>query len=80
MARNEIYAMEYHGYHAQIEYDDENQIFVGSVIGINDSLNFHGYSVQELKAAFEQSVDNYLEVCRSLGKEPEKEYRCRTKV
>ena len=67
--------MEYKGYHAQIEYDNEDQIFIGSVIGINDSLNFHGLSVAELRKNFERSIENYLEICASLGKNPEKEYR-----
>ena len=67
--------MEYKGYHARIDYDDEDQVFIGSVIGINDSLNFHGFSVQELKDNFKQSIDNYIELCASIGKEPEKEYK-----
>ncbi|MBQ6663378.1 MAG: type II toxin-antitoxin system HicB family antitoxin [Firmicutes bacterium] len=67
--------MEYNGYHAQIEFDSEDQIFVGSVIGINDSLSFHGSSVDELKKNFKQSVDNYLVLCEKVGKSPEKEYR-----
>ena len=40
--------MEYNGYHAKVEFDSEDQIFIGHVIGINDSLNFHGESVKEL--------------------------------
>jgi len=67
--------MEYKGYHAQIEYDAEDQIFVGSVIGIQDSLGFHGKSVAELKKNFKQSIDNYLDLCRELGRNPEKEYK-----
>ncbi len=66
--------MEYKGYHAGIEYDEDDEIFVGKVIGIADSLNFHGTTVSELKEAFHQSVDNYFELCRAVGKKPEKEY------
>ena len=40
--------LEYKGYHASIEYDAEDNIFVGEVFGITDSLNFHGTSVTEL--------------------------------
>ena len=43
--------MEYKGYHAKIEFDQEDQIFVGQVIGINDSIGFHGGSVAELTDA-----------------------------
>ena len=55
--------LEYKGYHASVEYDAEDNIFVGEVFGITDSLNFHGTSVTELKEMFEQCIDNYLESC-----------------
>lgn len=67
--------LEYKGYHASIEYDAEDEIFVGEVFGIADSLNFHGSSVDELKEMFHQSIDNYLELCKKIGKEPEKEFK-----
>ena len=64
--------MEYNGYHADIKYSDEDKLFIGEVIGLNDTLAFHGSSVEELEKMFHQSVDNYLEMCREFGKEPEK--------
>lgn len=67
--------MEYKGYHAQIEYDNEDEIFVGKVFGITDSLNFHGTSVSELEEMFHQSIDNYLEMCAAAGKTPDKEFK-----
>jgi len=67
--------MEYKGYHAAIRYSDEDNLFIGEVFGINDTLAFHGSSVQELESMFHQSVDNYLEMCREFGKTPDKEYK-----
>ena len=67
--------LEYKGYHASIEYDAEDNIFVGEVFGITDSLNFHGTSVTELKEMFEQSIENYLELCEKIGKNPDKEFK-----
>lgn len=67
--------MEYKGYRAKIMFDEDDNIFVGKVIGINDSLNFHGSSVSELTDAFHDSIDNYLEYCRQCSKNPEKEFR-----
>lgn len=66
--------LEYKGYHAVIEYDAEDDIFVGEVFGIVDSLNFHGHSIDELKATFSQCIDNYLDLCRKISKDPEKEF------
>ena len=67
--------LEYKGYHAMIEYDAEDDIFVGEVFGIADSLSFHGESVEELKEMFRQSIDNYLELCKKIGKNPDKEFK-----
>ena len=67
--------MEYNGYHAKIEFDDKDNIFVGTVIGLNDILGFHGISVEELKTSFKNCIDNYLKWCAEEGKQPEKEFR-----
>ena len=67
--------MEYKGYHADIRYSDEDRMFVGEVFGINDTLGFHGRSVDELESMFHQSIDNYLEMCHEIGKKPDREYK-----
>ena len=67
--------LEYKGYHATITYDADVVLFVGEVFGIADSLNFHGSSIEELKQMFAQSIDNYLDLCKQVGKDPEKEFK-----
>lgn len=67
--------MEYKGYHAKIEFSADDNIFVGRILGINDIIAFDGDTVSELEAAFHESVDDYLETCAELGKEPDKEYK-----
>ena len=67
--------MEYKGYHAKIEYSAEDEVFVGRVLGINDVLAFDGENVEELKTMFCECIDDYLEMCQELGKEPDKEYK-----
>ena len=59
--------LEYKGYHATITYDHEDDILVGSIFGIQDSINFHGSSVSEITEMFYQSVDNYLQYCQESG-------------
>ncbi|MEE1155146.1 MAG: type II toxin-antitoxin system HicB family antitoxin [Acutalibacteraceae bacterium] len=66
--------LEYNGYHAKIEMSIEDEIFVGSVLGIDDSLNFYGNTMAELKEAFEVCIDDYIQMCEHFGKKPEKEY------
>ena len=67
--------MEYNGYHAKVEFDQEDQIIIGHVLGINDSLNFHGESVKELSQSMHDCIDNYLDYCKKIGKEPEREFK-----
>lgn len=66
--------MTYKGFSARIEYSDEDACFIGRVAGIQDVVGFHGQSVAKLKAAFKEAVDDYLETCARLGKEPNKPY------
>ena len=66
--------MNYKGYIGQVEYDDEQHIFSGSVINTRDVITFQGETVRELEKAFRDSVDDYLTWCREDGVEPEKPY------
>jgi predicted HicB family RNase H-like nuclease len=37
-------------------------------------VGFHGESVAELKAAFEEAVDDYLAACKKLKRSPQRPY------
>lgn len=67
--------IQYRGYHAKIDYSAEDNMLIGSVINIRDSLHFHGNSIPEITQSFHDSIDNYLEMCEALGKSPDKEYK-----
>ncbi len=64
----------YKGYHARIEFDDEDEIFVGHIAGIKDRVGFHADMVSDLKLAFHEAVDDYIAVCAKAGKAPDKVY------
>ncbi|MBF0306759.1 MAG: type II toxin-antitoxin system HicB family antitoxin [Alphaproteobacteria bacterium] len=64
--------LNYQGYYAEFGYDESADAFHGRVIGLNDVIDFYGRTVDELKAAFKASVDDYLDWCREEGEEPEK--------
>lgn len=63
--------MEYKGYTAVIEYDDDDDCFVGRVIGITDRIVFDGESTAELRQNFYEVLDTYLKHCEEVGKTPE---------
>ena len=66
--------MKHKGYSAQVEFDQDDKILIGRVIGIRDGINFHGNNAEEVEAAFIESVDDYLAACEALGQKPEKPY------
>lgn len=67
-------SMSHNGYTARIHYDDDDKIFFGQIAGITDNVGFHGETVHELRAAFEEAVEDYIDTCAKVGKEPQKPY------
>ncbi|WP_069658618.1 type II toxin-antitoxin system HicB family antitoxin [Arcticibacter eurypsychrophilus] len=70
-----ITLIEHKGYLGTIESNIEDEFLFGKIFGISDLVTFEGESIKELKAAFYEAVDDYIETCREIGKEPEKYYK-----
>ena len=70
----------YKGYQGRFEYDPDADIFHGQVINLSDIITFQGRSIDELKTAIADSVEDYLEFCAEEGKTPEKPYSGRFNV
>jgi predicted HicB family RNase H-like nuclease len=66
--------MIHNGYSARIDYDDVDGIFFGRIAGIRDGVTFHADNVDDLKAAFREAVDDYVETCQRIGKPQQKAY------
>jgi predicted HicB family RNase H-like nuclease len=66
--------MEYEGYIGKVEFDDDAGIFHGEVINLRDVITFQGETVDELRQAFRESVDDYLAFCAERGEKPEKPF------
>ena len=64
--------MIYKGQTARVDFDDAAGIFSGRLLGISDIVGFHADNVAALRAAFEDAVDDYVETCARIGKQPEK--------
>ena len=65
----------YKEYYGSIEFSDEDNVLFGRIIGINDRITYEGDDVNSLRRDFEEAVDEYLELCAKMGKEPEKAYK-----
>ena len=67
--------IEYKGYIGSIEYSPEDKCFFGKLEMIDDLVTFEADNAQELEANFQNVVDEYLETCEALGREPQKVYK-----
>jgi len=67
--------LEYNGYYGSIHYSSKDEVFHGKLVGINDLVSYEGESAADLKAAFQEAVEDYLETCKELNKEPDKMYK-----
>lgn len=66
--------LEYKGYCAKIEFSVEDRVLYGKIEGIKDLVNFESDNVEQIEQEFKNAVDDYLELCRELGQEPDKTY------
>ncbi|RCX11748.1 type II toxin-antitoxin system HicB family antitoxin [Extensimonas vulgaris] len=64
--------MTYKGYTARIEFDERDNIFIGRVLGLRSIISFHGETVDELRQAMADAIDDFLADCEERGVKPEK--------
>jgi len=66
--------MTYRGFAGKIEFDDNAEVFCGTVVNTKVLMSFRGSNVAELKKSFRNVVDTYLAECEASGRPPEKPY------
>jgi predicted HicB family RNase H-like nuclease len=71
---NQEMRVEYKGYIGQFNYDENIDFFEGSIANIKDLILFRGKSIESLRLAFQDAVNDYIEWCKKRGKEPEKPF------
>jgi len=67
--------MSYKGYYGSVHYSDEDRVFHGKIEFIRSLVSYEGSDVEGLHKAFEEAVDDYLELCAEEGKTPEKSFK-----
>lgn len=67
--------LEHKGYIASVSYSPDDEVFYGKVFGISDLVSFEAESAKQLKSAFAEAVDDYLETCAKVGKDPDKQFK-----
>jgi predicted HicB family RNase H-like nuclease len=66
--------LKYKGYIGSVAYSEPDKVFFGKLEGIDDLVNYEGESVQEITAAFQEAVEDYLIFCEEHNVKPEKSY------
>jgi len=74
VSKRETSGMEYKGYTARVEFDQDARILFGEVEGLRDVVTFEATDVKDLEREFRASVDDYLAMSAERGEEPEKPY------
>jgi predicted HicB family RNase H-like nuclease len=64
----------YKGYTGEVEIDGEADVLAGHVVDIQDVVTFEGETVAEVKQAFRDSIDDYLDFCQELGQKANKPF------
>jgi predicted HicB family RNase H-like nuclease len=67
--------IEYNGYIGSIEYSSEDKCFFGKLEMIDDLVTFEATSADELEENFHAVVDEYIQTCKDLNREPQKTYK-----
>ena len=67
--------LEHKGYVGSVEFNADDKVFFGKILGIKDLVTFEGESVSELEQSFHDMIEDYLQTCKKLKKEPEKTYK-----
>jgi len=67
--------MSYKGYYGSVHYNDVDCIFHGKIKFIRSLVSYEGTDVEGLRKAFEEAVDDYLELCEKEGIEAEQSFK-----
>jgi predicted HicB family RNase H-like nuclease len=66
--------MKYKDYYGYVKFNDHDNVFYGRIEFIKALISYEGTDVASLRKAFQEAVDDYLQVCEEFGKKPEKSF------
>jgi predicted HicB family RNase H-like nuclease len=67
--------MTYDNFIGSVHFSAEDETFYGKIEGIDDLVLFEGQTVEGLKLAFKDAVEDYTAACEKYGKQVEKSYK-----
>lgn len=67
--------IQYKNYVGTVEFSENDNLFFGTVIGIKDLVSYEGIDGKSLVEDFHNAVDEYIKLCESENREPEKAFK-----
>lgn len=67
--------LQYKGYEGTAELDMGRRVCRGRILFIDDLVTYEAPTPTELQQEFEAAVDDYIETCSQLGKEPQRPFK-----
>jgi len=67
--------LQYKDFIGSVHFSAEDGVFFGKIEGINDLITFEGTNVDEIKNAFQEAVEDYIDICTQTGKPLQKSYK-----
>lgn len=65
----------YKGYKGSVDFSEQDNCLYGKVLGIHKTaITYEGQTVDELRKDFQNAIDDYFDLCKQHGIEPEKPY------
>lgn len=65
-----VETFEHMGFEGSAEVDIARSVCFGKVLFISDVVTYEAPSVAELKTEFQLAVEDYVQTCKEVGKEP----------
>ena len=67
--------LKYREFEGSAELDLGRGVCRGRILFIDDAVTYESQTIQGLQGEFEAAVDDYVDTCREIGKEPQKSCR-----
>lgn len=67
--------IEHKGIKGTVEFDLENKIFYGKLVGVNGAVMYEAQNTEDFYRNFTEAIDNYIDTCERNGIPIEREYK-----
>lgn len=67
--------LKYKEFEGSAELDMKRNVCRGKILYIDDAVTYESPSIHTLQNEFEEAVDDYIETCKQIGKDPQKSCR-----